>query len=150
MMEYLLPEDLKPQTTQRKDSCSGTVQKARERDRQYNSMASMKQQRHEYQGYCIPPPNESSSSAVANTSASSSQPPPRDGGSLDIIQDPNYSITSKDFFKDYISKRKPCILNGLPPSSSSSQVSSLISCQDLINVAGDKVRKSFFLEHTKK
>ena len=143
--------------------CVCVCERERERKREANtqSMASMKQQRqdikNEYQGYCIPPPpNESSAAAVATTSSSSSssQPPPRDGGSLlDIIHDPNHSMTSKEFFNGYISKRKPCILNGLPPlsSSSSSQVSSLkVSCQDLINVAGDKVRKRFLGEHKKK
>ena len=97
-------------------------------------MESMKQRHdfknNEYQGYCIPPPpppNEGSSTEL-------SEPQPQEDGSLDVINDPKDSITSNDFFKRYISRRKPCILNGLP-----SQVSS-VSCQDLLNVAGDKVR----------
>jgi hypothetical protein len=64
------------------------------------------------------------------------------------IQVVGSDINAKDFFTRFVAPRKPCILSGLPHRSPMKNNNGPlgITCQDLVNLAGDKVRSAVWLQ----
>jgi hypothetical protein len=64
------------------------------------------------------------------------------------IQVVNSDINAKEFFTRFVAPRKPCILSGLPHRSPKKNNNGplCITCQDLVNLAGDKVRSAAWLQ----
>jgi hypothetical protein len=63
------------------------------------------------------------------------------------IQVVDSDINAKEFFTRFVAPRKPCILSGLPHRSPKKNNNGplCITCQDLVNLAGDKVRSAELL-----
>lgn len=63
------------------------------------------------------------------------------------IQVVDSDINADEFFTRFVAPRKPCILSGLPHRSPKKNNNGplCITCQDLVNLAGDKVRSAALL-----